>query len=197
MTGDSRKQVPGQTPSQTVGPFFHIGLIEGDENDLVTPQTTGERITVHGRVLDGEGEGVLDALVEIWQADAQGIYNHPADPRRAQADQHFQGFGRSDTADAGSYRFKTIKPGPVPADDEPVQAPHINVRVFARGMLVHVVTRLYFSDEEANENDPVLNTVAAERRSTLIAEREESEDLPRYRFDIHLQGEQETVFFDP
>lgn len=190
-------QVPKQTPSQTAGPFFHIGLIDGDENNLVTPQTAGERITIEGRVLDGDGERVLDALVEIWQADAQGIFDHPADPRREQADEHFRGFGRSDTAGDGTFWFKTVKPGPVPWDEETMQAPHINVCVFARGMLIHAVTRLYFSDESANERDPVLSAVDAERRPTLIARRVESEDLPTYRLDIHLQGEQETVFFDP
>ena len=185
-----------QTPSQTVGPFFHIALITGEESDLVTPQAAGERIIVQGRVLDGDGEGVLDALVEIWQADANGIYNHPADPRREQADEAFRGFGRSDTVEEGAYRFKTIKPGPVPAEGGQMQAPHINVRVFARGMLIHTVTRLYFPDEETNENDPVLNRVDPGRRRTLIARREEADGLPCYRFDIRLQGEQETVFFD-
>ena len=191
-----REQAPKQTPSQTVGPFFRIGLITGDENDLVTPQAAGERICVRGQVVDGDGEGVTDALVEIWQADARGIFDHPADPRRERADKHFRGFGRSETADEGHYYFKTVKPGPVPWQDGQTLAPHINVRVFARGMLVHAVTRIYFPDEEANGSDPVLNTVPSERRSTLIARREESKGLPCYRFDIHLQGEQETVFFD-
>lgn len=200
MTEKSPKRPPKhslkQTASQTVGPFFRIGLISGDENDLVKPEAAGERIIVRGQVLDGDGEGVLDALVEIWQADAQGIYNHPADPRHEEADEHFRGFGRSETVDEGNYRFKTIKPGPVPGEDGQMQAPHINVRIFARGMLVHAVTRLYFSDEEENEADAILNSVPAERRNTLIAHREGSRELPTYRFDIHLQGEQETVFFD-
>jgi protocatechuate 3,4-dioxygenase alpha subunit len=194
-----------QTPSQTVGPFFSFGLISGGEDDLVQERTTGERITIEGRVLDGAGEPVLDALVEIWQPDANGIFNHPADPRRAQADPHFKGFGRSETIRDGRFRFKTIKPGPLPSPGDTAQpaadqrAPYINVWVFARGMLIHAVTRIYFADESANERDEVLMAIPdPERRRTLLARREESPDgLPRYCFDIVLQGEHETVFFDP
>jgi protocatechuate 3,4-dioxygenase alpha subunit len=187
-----------QTASQTVGPFFHFGLILGGENILVNESTSGERIYIEGRVLDGAGEPVPDALVELWQADAQGIFNHPADPRSEKADKFFRGLGRSGTRADGKFSFKTIKPGRVPWDDRQDQAPHVNIRVFARGLLIHVVTRLYFSDENANQTDPVLNTIAdPERRQTLIARREESEDLPCYCFDIHLQGERETVFFNP
>lgn len=186
-----------QTPSQTVGPFFHYGLVFGGENILVNEHTAGERIYIKGRVLDGEGQPVSDALVEIWQADAQGIYNHPADPRHKQADPHFRGFGRSDTIDAGNFWFKTIKPGPAPGQAGQTQASHVNVRVFARGMLIHAVTRLYFAGDSANEIDPVLTSInEPERRQTLIAQREESGDLPCYRLDIHLQGRQETVFFN-
>ena len=186
-----------QTPSQTIGPFFSYGLIFGGENVLLNEHTAGERITIEGRVLDGDGLPVLDALVEIWQADAQGIHNHSGDPRYDQVDKHFRGFGRSESVDDGKFWFKTIKPGRVAWDGERDQAPHVNVRVFARGMLTHAVTRLYFAGEEANPDDPVLNSVAPERRQTLIATRAESTDLPRYRFDIHLQGERETVFFNP
>ena len=136
-------------------------------------------------------------MVEIWQADAQGIYNHPADPRHAQADPHFHGFGRSGTADGGRFWFKTIKPGPVPWDEERHQAPHITVIIFARGLLVHTMTRLYFPDESANAQDPILNNIEdPERRQTLIATRDDTEGTPTYRFDIHLQGAQETVFFE-
>jgi protocatechuate 3,4-dioxygenase alpha subunit len=184
-----------QTPSQTVGPFFSFGLTLGGENMLVNERTSGQRIYIEGRVLDGDGEPVPDALVEIWQADAYGFFNHPADPNQAKADRYFHGFGRSGTVEGGRFWFKTIKPGPIPGPDQ--QAPHVNVRVFARGMLIHAVTRLYFSDESANEHDPVLNSVNPKRRQTLIAVRQESEDLPTYRFDIHLQSERETVFFDP
>jgi protocatechuate 3,4-dioxygenase alpha subunit len=186
-----------QTPSQTVGPFFHFGLIAGDATVLVNERTSGKRIYVQGRVLDGDGQPVPDALVEIWQADARGYFNHPADPQQAQADPFFRGFGRSDTMDEGHFRFKTIKPGPVTWAEAQLQAPHINVRLFARGMLIHAVTRLYFSDEPANERDPVLASLAPARRQTLIARLEEGDDLPCYCFDIRLQGEPETVFFDP
>lgn len=186
-----------QTPSQTVGPFFHIGMVREAENLLVDEAISGERIYIKGRLLDGDSQPVSDALVEIWQADAQGIYNHPADPQHEKADKSFRGFGRSATTEDGNFLFKTIKPGVVAWDDQQDQARHANVRVFARGMLIHAVTRLYFSDESANQTDPVLNSVDPERRQTLIAKREKSEDLPTYRFDIHLQGERETVFFNP
>jgi protocatechuate 3,4-dioxygenase alpha subunit len=189
--------MPKQTPSQTVGPFFHLGLLRGGENVLVDDQTAGQRIRIVGSVYDGEGKPVPDALIEIWQADAQGIFNHPADPRCLQADRHFRGFGRAGTVDAGRFEFKTVKPGPTPGRDTAQQAPYIDVRVFARGMLIHAYTRLYFVDEPANAADPVLNAVEPERRGTLIAVREDSNDLPTYRFDIHLQGPRETVFFEP
>lgn len=200
--------MPKQTPSQTIGPFFSFGLFSGGENTLVEEATQGERIYVEGRVLDGNGEPVLDANIEIWQADANGIYDHPADPRCEQADPHFQGFGRSQTTDGGRFWFKTIRPGAVPGEDGQMQAPHIDVWVFARGMLIHAVTRLYFEDEDATETDPLLNSIEDERRrQTLIARRETAADgIPRYCFDIVLQGDHdsetgspslvETVFFD-
>jgi len=185
-----------QTPSQTVGPFFHVGLIHAGQEILVNEHTRGQRILVRGRVLDGAGAPVPDAMLEIWQADAGGIYNHPADPRRAQADPDFSSFGRAATDPNGEYQFKTVKPGTVPGDDGQ-QAPHINLRVFARGMLIHAITRLYFPDETANDTDPVLAAVPDPgRRSTLLASAVPGEDLPTYQFDIVLQGEKETVFFD-
>lgn len=182
-----------QTPSQTAGPYFSIGLTHDGDNILVQDTTVGRRILIKGKVLDGDNQPVSDALIEIWQTDAQGIYNHPADPRHDRVDQHFRGFGRCGTSAEGDYSFKTIKPGPSQAGT----APTINVRLFARGMLIHAVTRLYFSDESANEGDPTLSSIASERRQTLIAMAEASEDLPTYRFDIHIQGELETVFFNP
>lgn len=185
-----------QSVSQTVGPFFHHALISVGQNVLVNERTQGERIYIEGRVLDGDHLPVGDAMVEIWQADANGLFNHPADDRQAQADRHFAGFGRSDTVKNGLFIFKTIKPGIIPSATE-AQAPYINVRVFARGMLIHAITRLYFADEPANESDTVLNLVPAERRNTLIATRDESQGTPIYRFDIVLQGEHETVFFNP
>lgn len=188
-----------QTPSQTVGPFFHYGLFtRGGENILVDDLTKGQRIIIRGQVLDGQGQPVPDAMLEIWQADVNGYFNHPADPHHDKADPHFRGFGRADTVNNGQFTFKTIKPGIVPFDAARNQAPHINVRVFSRGMLTHAYTRLYFSDEaEANENDPILNLVPEDRRHTLIAHPEETGDLPTYCFNILLQGEDETVFFNP
>jgi protocatechuate 3,4-dioxygenase alpha subunit len=189
----------GQTPSQTVGPFFAFGLIRDDEHVLANDQTRGQRIIVHGHVFDGGGAAIDDAMVEIWQADAAGVYNDPADPRHGQADPHFRGAGRAGTNNRErEYRFKTVKPGPVPWQGETMQAPHLNLRVFARGMLLHVITRAYFSDERGNEQDPILSSIAdAERRKTLIAIREAIQDAPTYRMDIHLQGDRETVFFSP
>jgi protocatechuate 3,4-dioxygenase alpha subunit len=189
----------GQTPSQTVGPFFAFGLIKGDEHVLVNDQTRGQRIIVHGHVFDGSEAAIDDAMVEIWQADAAGIFNHPDDPRRHLADQHFRGFGRAGTNNRErEYSFKTVKPGAVPWQGEVTQAPHLGMRVFARGMLLHLITRVYFSDESANERDPILSAIAdPERRKTLIAAREAVQDAPTYRMDIHLQGDQETVFFSP
>ena len=184
--------MPTQTPSQTVGPFFHYGLLFGGENNLVKDQTAGERILLTGQVLDGDGQPVPDAMLEIWQADAQGYFNHPADPNQAQADPHFGGFGRTDTVNEGRYQFKTIKPGAIQA----AYAPYINVRVFSRGMLIHAVTRIYFSDEAANQSDPLLTSLAPERAATLIAQRIDSADLPTYRLNVALQGASETVFFD-
>ena len=181
-----------QTSSQTIGPFFHNGLFLGSDNILINEKTQGQRILLAGTVYDGDGAPVPDAMIEIWQPDAQGYFNHPADPNQAKADREFRGFGRADTVKNGRFVFRTVKPGAL-ADRS---APHINARVFARGMLLHAVTRIYFSDEAANANDPVLNSVDATRQSTLIAQRADFGDGPCYRFDIHLQGEGETVFFD-
>lgn len=191
------KELLIQTGSQTVGPFFHYGLIFGGEHVLVNEQTRGERILIAGTVYDGDGAPVPDALVEIWQPDAQGIFNHPADPQQAQADPNFRGFGRSDTVRSGQFLFKSVKPGALAGVDGQRQAPYINVRIFSRGMLIHAVTRIYFADETANQNDPVLRTIDPARRTTLLAQREEFGDLPCYRFDIRLQGADETVFFNP
>lgn len=185
-----------QTPSQTVGPFFQFALTTGGENVLTNDLTTGEHIVIRGRILDGDSAPVPDAMIEIWQADSQGIFNHPADLRCAQADPNFRHFGRCNTLNAGQFLFRTVKPGCVPFDSSQMQAPHINVRVFARGMLVHAVTRLYFPDESANHTDPILNSIDLDRRETLIAQRDGTKGESIYRFDIVLQGSNETVFFD-
>jgi protocatechuate 3,4-dioxygenase alpha subunit len=182
-----------QTASQTVGPFFRIGLAYGEpQNDLVREETSGERIVISGRVLDGDGEPIPDAMVEIWQPDANGVFNHPVDPLHEQADPHFRGFGRAETRNGGAYEFRTIKPG-----GRDGQAPYINAYVFARGMLIHAMTRIYFPNEPANAVDPVLNSVAADRRHTLIAGQADSGEVATYRFDIHMQGDEETVFLEP
>ncbi len=189
--------MPGQTPSQTVGPFFAMGL--ETDNVLCSEAAGGERIRIEGRVLDGDGEAVRDALIEIWQANAHGRYDHPEDTRDAPLDPAFRGFGRAATDDGGAYWFETVKPGPVPGPGNALQAPHISVAVFARGMLLHAYTRIYFAGEAANETDTVLNAIEdAGRRSTVIAESagagEDGAEV--FRFDIVLQGAGETVFFD-
>lgn len=186
------------TSSQTVGPFFAPALLRKDavRNVLVQPETLGERVRIEGHVLDGDRLPVPDALVEIWQANAHGRYHHPADQGPSPLDLSFVGFGRSGTENDGLYWFETIKPGPVPFDHERWQAPHICVTVFSRGLLNHVVTRLYFADEPANATDPVLLCVPEHRRATLLAPRQQEGTSVVYRFDIILQGEGETVFFN-
>jgi protocatechuate 3,4-dioxygenase alpha subunit len=186
-----------QTPSQTVGPFFAFGLIRKGENILVSEETQDDRIRIEGRVFDGAGEPVPDAMIEIWQANAYGRYNHPEDKQEKPLDPLFIGFGRAGTDENGVYWFETIKPGPVPGSGDSLQAPHIQVIVFARGMLLHAFTRIYFEDEPANTSDPILSQIEDKaRRATLIARRENSGGKIVYRFDIRLQGENETVFFD-
>ncbi len=186
------------TSSQTVGPFFAPTLLRQDavRHVLVEPETVGERIRIEGHVLDGDRLPVPDALVEIWQANAQGRYHHPRDQEPAPLDPSFVGFGRSGTEDEGLYWFETIKPGPVPFDAERKQAPHICITVFSRGLLNHLVTRLYFADEPSNASDPVLLCVPENRRATLLAARQQEGASVVYRFDIVLQGEGETVFFN-
>jgi protocatechuate 3,4-dioxygenase alpha subunit len=188
----------GLTPSQTVGPFLSIGLPWPDGPHVVDPAEP-DAIRIFGVVYDGAGVPVPDALVETWQADPDGYFDHPDDPRASTqgpaapaGGPAFRGFGRCPTADDGTYEIVTRRPGPVPAADGTPQAPHIDVSVFARGLLNRVVTRIYFPEEEAaNSADPVLGVVPAERRATLIAEPAEG----GYRFDVRLQGAHETVFF--
>jgi protocatechuate 3,4-dioxygenase alpha subunit len=187
-----------QTPSQTVGPFFGVGLTRPaqPQNVLVNDLTEGVRIRIEGTVFDGARQPVPDALVEIWQANAHGRYRHPLDAGPAPLDPHFSGFGRCPTDSSGGFSFETTKPGAVADSEGRVQAPHVNVTVFARGMLVHAFTRLYFSDD-ALDADPVLALVDAARRPTLVATLAGDGRRPAsYRWDIHLQGDRETVFFD-
>ena len=188
------------TSSQTVGPFFHDCLMREDArcDVLCTQATDGTRIRVEGIVLDGDGEPVPDVVLEVWQADAHGRYTHPADPRGLPLDHGFTGYGRIATDADGHYAFTTVKPGTVPFDAERQQAPHISIAILGRGLLNHLYTRLYFDDEPANGKDPVLERVPAERRDTLVARRggDATGDAIPYRFDVMLQGANETVFFD-
>jgi protocatechuate 3,4-dioxygenase alpha subunit len=189
----------GLTPSQTVGPFFAYGLTSAGaytwpdafSNNLVTSDTLGERIRIEGTVYDGDGAPVPDAMLEIWQADAQGRYSDPKDTRGS-TNSSFRGFGRVGTSAEGTFAFDTIKPGAVPGPDGVMQAPHVVMAIFARGMLLQTYTRLYFDGDAANTTDAVLNLVPKDRRATLIATGNGS---GAFRFDIRLQGEQETVFF--
>jgi protocatechuate 3,4-dioxygenase alpha subunit len=186
----------GQTPSQTVGPFFHFALPKFAGPVLVDDKTKGERIIIEGRVLDGDGQPLNDALIEIWQANAAGRYDHPEDRQDKPLDPGFHGFGRCATDKDGRYSFQTIRPGPVPGPGNTLQAPHINFTVFARGMLKQLVTRMYFEDEKSNADDPILARIPDDaRRSTLVAKRKNGKNGP-FVFDIVLQGKGETVFFD-
>lgn len=198
------------TPSQTVGPFFAYGLTptgrcQWDPNgtyswkqtvgdNLITPDATGTKIRIEGCVIDGDGMPINDAMLEIWQADAQGRYASPGDSR-ARPNTKFKGFGRSATDKAGVFSFDTIKPGAVPGPGGKNQAPHIVFCIFSRGMLRQIYTRMYFPDEAANGSDPILTLVPEDRRGTLVAHKTMKGDLAVYRFDIRVQGENETVFF--
>ena len=179
------------TPSQTVGPYFSIGLT-WDDGPFAVEQGTDGAIRLRGRVSDGNGDPVPDAMVESWQADPDGRFAHPDDPRGAASPAGFRGFARAATDAGGEWEILTVKPGPVPGPGGAPQAPHIDLSVFARGLLDRVVTRVYFDDEaDANAADPVLNSVDEDRRDTLVARRTED----GYRFDVRLQGPDETVFF--
>ncbi len=185
------------TASQTVGPFFNFGLTTNAALGVLARESAaGDRIRLEFQVLDGEGEPAPgDAMIELWQADARGCYAHSLDPRCGEADPEFCGFGRLETSAAGCCVFETVKPGRVPGPDGTLQAPHINVLVFARGLLKHLYTRVYFAGEPANGEDPVLALVPEERRATLLAN--PAPDRPgAWHFVIRLQGENETVFFD-
>ena len=181
------------TPSQTVGPYLSIGLFDDSIGPALVAENDPRTIRIHGRLFDGNGDPVPDGLVEIWQANTAGRYAHSADTRDDVAlEEGFTGFGRCGTADGGSFEFLTVKPGQVPGSDGRLQAPHILVGVFARGLLKRLATRLYFPDEEdANAADPVLAELDPAERATLVARAEDGV----LRFDIRLQGEGQTTFF--
>lgn len=196
-----------ETPSQTAGPYVHIGLAPGAAGfdiyarelgwDIAGPNAKGERIRVEGIVIDGTGSPIKDVLLEAWQANADGVYPHPE--TAGEVEDGFRGWGRVITDfETGEWAFDTIKPGPVMGRDGQMMAPHINLWVVARGINLGLNTRIYFADEEAaNAADPVLTLIEWERRrATLIAARSDRDGVPVYRFDIRLQGQDETVFFD-
>jgi protocatechuate 3,4-dioxygenase alpha subunit len=182
------------TASQTVGPFFHIGLSALFRSEIAPPGVPGERVAVSGRVLDAGGRPVPDALVEVWQADAGGRYPHPDDPRAGEVDPRFQGFGRVATDAGGAFRFTTVRPGRVPGPGGALQAPHLAVSVFMRGLLARLVTRMYFPDPSCAE-DPILARVDPARRHTLVAT-PSAGDASTLRWDVALQGPDETVFLE-
>jgi len=183
------------TTSQTVGPYLHIGLTWLITEDLAPEGVAGERVSLEGRVIDGDGKPVNDALVEIWQANAAGKYAHPLDHQAKNLDKGFRGFGRSATDERGAFRFRTIKPGRVPGPDGKLQAPHLAVNIFMRGQLKQLVSRIYFPDEPANAEDAVLALVPSGRRDTLIAQMR-SGTGDALEWNVVLQGKKETVFFD-
>src|SRR5579859_3399192 len=200
----------GETPSQTAGPYVHIGLIPNQagfdifknnfDADIVSPDVAGERIVIEGRIYDATGHPAKDVLIETWQANAAGRYNHPADRQDKLLDKGFRGWSRTGTDfETGLYRVRTIKPGAVAGRrGRKTMAPHISFWIVARGINIGLATRMYFGDEaEANAEDPVLNIIEPPaRRQTLIAARSERGGAITYTFDIFLQGERETVFFD-
>jgi protocatechuate 3,4-dioxygenase, alpha subunit len=183
------------TTSQTVGPFFTIGLTRMNRSELAGPGVSGERVTIEGRVVDGDGVPVPDAVIEIWQANSFGKYAHPEDLQDKPIEAGFAGYGRVPTDEGGRFSFTTIKPGAVPGPDGKMQAPHLAVSVFMRGLLKRLVTRIYFPDDAGNAGDFVLNLVEAARRGTLIA-RAVVGRPGALEWNVVLQGEGETVFFD-
>ena len=181
------------TASQTTGPFVAISFESTIVDDVAPPSVAGNRVVIQGRVLDGDGKPVDDAVIETWQANSHGKYAHPEDTREKLLEPEFKGFGRVMSDRQGAFRLKTIKPGRVPGPGGTLQAPHLVVLVFMRGLLKHLVTRIYFPDEPANAEDPVLALVPADRRPTLIA-RKSGDDV--LEWNVVLQGKDETVFFD-
>jgi protocatechuate 3,4-dioxygenase, alpha subunit len=182
--------VPYST-SQTIGPYLRIGLEWMVIEDLAPAGIAGERVRIEGRVIDADGKPVNDAAVEVWQANSHGRYAHPEDARDLPLENAFRGYGRSLTDEKGAFRFHTIKPGRVPGPDGKLQAPHLVITVFMRGLLKQLVTRMYFPDDPANADDPILKLVPPERRGTLIARKANV-----LEWNLVLQGRDETVFFD-
>ena len=183
------------TTSQTVGPYFKIGLHWLNRENLIGEGVSGERVTIQGRVFDGEGVPVPDAILEIWQANAHGKYDHPEDTQDKPLEPGFKGYGRVPVSAEGLFHFATIKPGPVPGPDGNEQAPHLVVSVFMRGLERRLVTRIYFPDEPRNAADFILNLVEPARRSTLIAKKTAG-GPGALEWNVVLQGPDETVFFD-
>lgn len=185
------------TPSQTVGPFFRVNLTAEARciPRIAGPEANGERVWLSCRVLDGDGQPVTDAMIEIWQADAAGHYHSPEDPTGKDADPACRGFGRLGTGEDGSCEFQTIRPGRVAGPGNALQAPHLLMAIFARGLLKQLYTRAYFFGDPANGEDPVLALVPQDRRATLMAQPDPTRP-GHWSFDIRLQGEGETVFFD-
>jgi protocatechuate 3,4-dioxygenase alpha subunit len=179
--------------SQTIGPYLRIGLEWMQIEDLAAQGVAGQRVRIEGRVLDGEGRPVNDAAVELWQANSHGKYASPEDSQDKPLDPAFRGYGRSLTDDGGMFRFRTIKPGRVPGPEDKLQAPHLVITIFMRGLLKQLVTRMYFPEEPSNADDPILNLVPAERRACLIARTTGEGAL---EWNVNLQGKNETVFFD-
>jgi protocatechuate 3,4-dioxygenase alpha subunit len=182
------------TTSQTVGPFFTIGMQWLDANAIASRDVPGERVSIHGRMVDGDGKAVADGFLEIWQPDSEGRFAHPEDPRGHEVAKGFRGFGRAATDERGTFVFTTIKPGRIADASGALQAPFLLVAVFARGMLKQAVTRIYFPDDAANARDPVLVRVEAARRGTLIAKA--APGAAQLEWNVVLQGAEETVFFD-
>lgn len=181
------------TPSQTTGPFVAISFERTVVDEVASPSIAGDHVVIQGRVLDGEGKPVDDAVIETWQANSHGKYAHHEDVREKLLERDFKGFGRVLTDGQGAFRLKTIKPGRVPGPGDTLQAPHIVVLVLMRGLLKHLFTRMYFPGEPSNADDPILALVPAERRSTLIARKIAEGTL---EWNVVLQGDAETVFFD-
>ena len=181
------------TPSQTIGPFYFGTIIKAYHHQLAPPGVAGDRIELALTLYDGAGAIVPDGLFEVWQANSHGRYNHPEDRRNLPLDAGFDGYGRASTDTAGCARFSSVKPGGVPWPQGGMQAPHINLSIFARGLLNRVATRLYFDGDPANADDPVLKMIDPARRATLLATQEPA---GTWRLPIHLGGPKETVFFD-